>query len=72
MNIEQAKNNLIATLDSINKDKLSLQDLRLYAETLKIVSEIQAKTYADMLAESMSAIGGFGSAYKAPTVGEMK
>lgn len=72
MNIEQAKKDLIKTMESIDKEKLSLADLRLYAETLKVVSEIQTKSFSDMISESMSAVSGFGMNYKAPTVGDMK
>lgn len=68
MTIEQAKNDLLKTIDSIDKNKLSLIDLKMYAETLKVVSEIQTKTYAEALAETMSSVSG----YKAPTVSEMK
>ena len=57
---------------ALTKDKLSLMELKSYAETLKVVSEIQAKSYAEMLAESMSNVSmGFGGS-KAPTVAEMK
>lgn len=72
MNIEQAKKDLLKTMESIDKEKLSLADLRLYAETLKVVSEIQTKSFSDMISESMSAVNGFGMNYKAPTVGDMK
>ena len=34
MNVEQAKKNLLNTLDSIDRDKLSLPDLKLYALSL--------------------------------------
>ena len=54
MNIEEAKKNLLKTMESIDKDKLSLMELKSYAEPTKVVSEIQAKSYAEMLAESMS------------------
>ena len=47
MTVEQVKSDLIQTLSSIDKEKLSLPDLRLYAETLKIASEIQGKSYAE-------------------------
>lgn len=72
MNIEQAKKDLLKTLESIDKEKLSLPDLRLYADTLKVISEIQTKTYAEALSETMSSMTmGIGT-YKAPTVSEMK
>ncbi len=72
MNIEQAKKNLINTLDSIDRDKLSLPDLKLYAEILKTTSEIQTKSYTEFFSEAMSvASSNFGS-YKAPAISEMK
>lgn len=72
MNIEEAKKNLLKTMESIDKDKLSLMELKLYAETLKVVSEIQAKSYAEMFAESMSNVSMGFAGSKAPTVAEMK
>lgn len=69
MNIEQAKSDLIQTLSDIDKEKLSLSDLKLYAETLRTISEIQSKSYAEMLAETLSG-GGFG--YKPATVSDLK
>lgn len=74
MNIEQAKKDLLRTMESIDKDKLSLSDLRLYADTLKIVSEIQTKNYMDALVEnfSNSCCSGFNSSYKIQTVADMK
>lgn len=72
MTIEQAKNDLLKTMDSIDKNKLSLVDLKMYAETLKVVSEIQTKTYAEALAETMSSVSVGFNGYKAPTVSDMK
>lgn len=69
MNIDQAKNELIDTMTSIDKGKLSLTDLRLYAETLKIISDIQPKSYAEMLAETFS---GNALGYKPATVSDLK
>lgn len=70
MTIEQAKNDLLATLDSMDKNKLSLPDLSMYAQILKTVSEIQSKSYAEMLAETFSAKGGFG--LNSPKVSDLK
>lgn len=70
MTIEQVKKDFIATLDSIDKNKLSLPDLKLYAETLKTVSEIQTKSYAEAVASAMSV--GFNSGFKPQTVSELK
>ena len=70
MTIEQAKSELIATLESMDKNKLSLPDLQMYANILKTVSEIQAKSYAECLAETLAAGGGFGM--KLSTVSDLK
>lgn len=70
MTIEQVKKDLIATLDSIDKNKLSLPDLKVYAETLKTVSEIQTKSYAEAVASAMSV--GLCNSYKPQTVSDLK
>lgn len=72
MNIEQAKKNLINTLESIDRDKLSLPDLKLYAEILKTISEIQTKSCTEFFAEAMSAATSSFGSYKAPAISEMK
>lgn len=71
MDIKQARNSILSTLETIDKDKLSLPDLKLYAEIVKTCSEIQTRTFSEMLSESMS---GFNSVctFKAPTVSDMK
>ena len=69
MTIEEARNDLLNALNSMDKDKLSLLDLKLYAETLKTLSEIQTKSYAEALAETMRfGLGGM----KTPTVSDLK
>ncbi|MCM1328861.1 MAG: hypothetical protein NC253_05405 [Ruminococcus sp.] len=68
MNIEVLKTKLLETLDSIDKDKLSLPDIKLYADILKTVSEIQSKNYFECLASELC--GGFK--VKQATIGEMK
>lgn len=68
MTIEQAKTNLLLTLESMDKDKLSLGDLQLYANILRTISEIQSKSYMECLAETFS--GGFG--FKPSTVSDLK
>lgn len=70
MSIEEVKNDLLQTLHSIDKDKLSIFDLKVYAETVKIASEIQAKSYAEALAETLALGGGFGKA--SATVSDLK
>lgn len=72
MNIEHIKNDLLRTLDSINKDKLSLYDLKTYAEIVKTVAEINAKDYMDKLVDAMSSVSTGFNGPKAQTVADMK
>lgn len=72
MTIEQVKTGLIETLDSMDKDKLSLSDLQLYANILKTISEIQTKSYAESFAETFSALGGGFGGMKPTTISELK
>lgn len=72
MDITILKAKLLDTLDGIDKDKLSLMDLKLYADILKTASEIQTKTYAEMMAETL---GGFNAREPFPkpmVIGDMK
>lgn len=69
INIEEAKNNLLATIDNIDRNKLSLLDLKTYAETLKIISEIQTKSFSDYISQISN---GFGCGYKPTTISELK
>lgn len=71
MTIEQAKNDILNTLNSMDKEKLSLPDLHMYAQILKTVSEIQAKSYVESIAETFAAVGG-GFSMKPPTVSDLK
>lgn len=71
MTVKEARDELLETMHSINKDKLSLSDLRQYAETLKVVSEIQTKTYSECMADMIGfATSGFGS--KPVTISDVK
>ncbi len=67
--ITDLKNDLLNTLDSIDKEKLSLPDLQLYASVLKSVSEITEKPYMDTLIQSF---GAMGNVRKPGTIAEMK
>lgn len=70
MDVGILKNKLMETLNSIDKDKLSLMDLRMYADILKTVSEIQTKSYAEAMAEMMN---GFHAPIPQPAVlGDLK
>lgn len=68
MTIEEARNDLLKTLESMDKDKLSLSELKIYAETLKIASEVQVKTFSDYFASLSSCATGI----KQPTVSDLK
>lgn len=70
MDIATAKENLLKTLESIDKDKLSLVDLRTYAEILRIISDIQEKTYMDTITGLLSANNGFAT--HIPAVSDLK
>lgn len=70
MDIKEARDNLLAVLDGIDKDKLSLPDLKIYAETLKTVSEIQIKSYQEYLADTMKSFNA--PPFKPATVSELK
>lgn len=70
MNIATAKENILKTLESIDKDKLSLLDLKTYAEILRIVSDIQEKSYLDTITNLLSNTGGFGMSI--PSASELK
>lgn len=72
MTVEQAKKELLSTLESIDKDKLSLPDLRIYADILKTISEIQTKTFSEMMSETMSSMNAGFNSYKPPIIGDMK
>lgn len=70
--IEKLKKDLSRTLDEIDKEKLSLPDLKLYAEIVKTVSEIQSKSYLEQMTMALS--GGICNmpSYKPETVGNLK
>ena len=70
MTIEQAKKDLLTTLDSMDKNKLSLPDLSIYAQILKTVSEIQSKSYVEMMAEAFSSNKGL--VFNSPKVSDLK
>ncbi len=72
MNIEHIKNDLLRTLDGIDKEKLSLCDLKIYAEIVKTVSEVQEKDHLEKLVEAMSSVSTGFNGPKVPTVSELK
>lgn len=70
MTIEELRNSLLETLNSMNRDKLSLPDLKLYADILKTISEIQTKSYFETLTDTMCSAVGYG--LKSPTISDLK
>lgn len=54
--IEDVKNNLINTLTSIDLNKLSIFDLKTYAEIMKITAETKESEYFDSLIEKFSRV----------------
>lgn len=72
MTIEEARKDLLKTLESIDKNKLSLPDLRIYADVLKVASEIQVKTYSEAFADIMTSTAFNAPVFKATTVADMK
>lgn len=71
MEIKEARDALLKTMESIDKDKLSLYELKTYAETLKIVSEIQVKSFTEYMSDFTSTFNT-SLGYKPPTVFDMK
>ena len=70
--VKQERDNLAKTLSEIDKDKLSLHELKTYAEILKVVSEIQIGNYFDKLTEMFKSNAGVCASYSAPTIKNMK
>lgn len=68
--IERMKKDLIKTLEEIDKEKLSLPDLQLYANIVKTVSEIQAKSYLEQMSAVMAT--GVCQGFKQETIGTLK
>jgi len=54
--IENVKNSLIDTLSSIDLDKLSIYDLKIYAEIMKITAETKENDYFESLVEKFSSV----------------
>lgn len=71
MEIVDLKNELIETLGDINKNKLSLYDLKVYAEILKIVSDTHANGYEEVLMKSLECLNT-PTTFKHPTIADMK
>ncbi len=72
VNIEHIKNDLLRTLDGIDKEKLSLYDLKVYAEIVKTVSEVQEKGYMEKVIETMSSVSNGFNGPKLPAISDLK
>lgn len=74
MTIDTLKNDLIETLEGIDKDRLDLCSLKTYAEIVKTTSEIKNQTAMPILDGSTTwgGFGGFGGGPKMLTIGDMR
>jgi len=57
MTIEKAKQQLLETLTDRDKSQMSLTDLKLYAETLSIVSNIETVPCYERIIEALKTTG---------------
>ncbi len=64
--MDELKKEFINHLHEIDKSKLSIYDLKTYAEILKIMDEIELANKPNEWAELLATMtaGGFGPAYK--------
>lgn len=69
--IENIKNGVIDALSSIDLDKLSIYDLKTYAEIMKITAETKEADYLDTLVEKFSAVSN-AQLPAAKTIADMK
>ena len=54
--IETAKEHLIEELESLDKSKMSLNDLMMYAQVLKIAADIQATDFNSVMAQALGGL----------------
>lgn len=54
--IATAKEHLIEALESLDKSKMSLNDLMMYAQVLKVTSDIQTSDCNDILAQALGGL----------------
>lgn len=72
MEIKEARDALLKVMDSIDKDKLSLYDLKTYVEILKTASEIQVKSFFDYMKDFNSTFNSSLCSFPKTTISEMK
>lgn len=68
--VVEEKDNLVKSLSEMDKNELSLFELKTYAEILEILSKIKIDKYFDKLTEMMGSMN-FGGVPKT-TIGEAK
>lgn len=54
--IKTAKEHLIEVLESLDKSKMSLNDLMMYAQVLKIAADIQATDFNSVMAQALGGL----------------
>lgn len=54
--IATAKEHLIEVLENMDKSKMSLNDLMMYAQILKITSDIQTSDFNDIMAQALGGL----------------
>lgn len=72
MEIQDLKDGILETLDSIDRDRLSLLDLKTYAEVLKIVSDTQTEGQKEFWAKAIETISKPIPQFNYPTISDMK
>lgn len=54
--IKTAKEHLIEVLESLDKSKMSLNDLMMYAQVLKVTADIQATDFNNVMAQALGGL----------------
>lgn len=54
--IKTAKEHLIEVLESLDKSKMSLNDLMMYAQVLKVTADIQTSDFNDVMAQALGGL----------------
>lgn len=51
MTVSEVKSNLLDAMDAMDKSRMNVYDLKMYADVLRTVADISDKTYADCIAD---------------------
>lgn len=54
MTVSEVKSNLLDTLNAMDKSRMNVYDLKVYADTLRTVADTSDKTYAETMSEVMA------------------